>query len=151
MTFTVGRPGLIPSDAYYDKAYGKNRWNTTFTISNAIGQGEVLATPIQLANMAAAIGNRGYFYTPHIIKTLKDRRLLTKLYDSEKYHYRSRHFEPVVQGMFDVYNKGTANILRIPRYRNLWKNRYSRKFYKNKWCKKSADRSFYFCGICSKG
>ena len=55
----------------YDRAYGENRWYTTFTISNAIGQGEVLATPIQLANMAAAIGNRGYYYTPHIIKTYR--------------------------------------------------------------------------------
>ena len=50
----------------------KNRWYTTFTISNAIGQGEVLATPIQLANMAAAIGNRGFYYTPHIIKKIEN-------------------------------------------------------------------------------
>ena len=61
---SVGQPGKVPSAATYNRAYGENRWSTTFTISNAIGQGEVLATPIQMANMAAAIGNRGFYYTP---------------------------------------------------------------------------------------
>ena len=69
---SVGRPGRIPDGDYYDRAYGDNRWGSTYIVSNAIGQGEVEATPIQLANMAAAIGNRGYYYTPHIIK--RDRR-----------------------------------------------------------------------------
>lgn len=111
----VGSPGLIPSAAYYDKAYGKNRWFTTFTISNAIGQGEVLATPIQLANMAAAIGNRGYFYTPHIIKGIEGEESIDKNYTiPKKTTIDSRHFEPIVQGMFDVYNKGTAKYIRIP-------------------------------------
>jgi len=111
----VGSPGLIPSAAYYDKAYGKNRWYTTFTISNAIGQGEVLATPIQLANMAAAIGNRGYFYTPHIIKKVEGQESIDKNYTiPKKTTIDSRHFEPVVEGMFEVYNKGTAKYIRIP-------------------------------------
>jgi len=111
----VGSPGLIPSAAYYDKAYGKNRWFTTFTISNAIGQGEVLATPIQLANMVAAIGNRGYFYTPHIIKKIVGQENINKNYTiPKKTTIDSRHFEPIVQGMFDVYNKGTAKYIKIP-------------------------------------
>ncbi len=111
----VGSSGLIPSAAYYDKAYGKNRWFTTFTISNAIGQGEVLATPIQLANMVAAIGNRGYFYTPHIIKNIEGKERIDKNYTiPKKTTIDSRHFEPVVQGMFDVYNKGTAKYIKIP-------------------------------------
>jgi penicillin-binding protein 2 len=110
----VGQPGKIPSSKTYDNAYGKNKWYTTFTISNAIGQGEVLATPIQLANMAAAIGNRGYYYTPHIVKKIEgdtiDKKYTTPNYTTIDH----KHFEPVVQGMYDVYNKGTAKYLQVP-------------------------------------
>ncbi|WP_178983605.1 penicillin-binding protein 2 [Winogradskyella helgolandensis] len=111
---SVGQPGKIPSAQTYDKGYGKNRWATTYTISNSIGQGEVLATPIQLANMAAAIGNRGYYYTPHIVKNIEGDTIPEK-YTTPKYTtIDKRHFEPVVQGMFDVYNEGTASTLRVP-------------------------------------
>ncbi len=85
---SVGQPGKVPTAATYDRAYGKNRWYTTFTISNAIGQGEVLATPIQLANMAAAIGNRGYYYTPHIIKDIEGGNHTNQIYDSKPYYHR---------------------------------------------------------------
>jgi len=110
---SVGQPGKVPSAATYNRGYGKNKWYTTFTISNAIGQGEVLATPIQLANMAAAIGNRGYYYTPHIIKKIEGDSI-NKEFTTPKYTtIDTKHFEPVVQGMFDVYNKGTAKTLQI--------------------------------------
>jgi len=111
---SVGSKGRIPDGGYYDRAYGDNRWSSTYIVSNAIGQGEVETTPIQLANMAAAIGNRGYYYTPHIIKNIEDETILSK-YTTPKYTtIDKQHFEPVVQGMFDVYNKGTAQSLRIP-------------------------------------
>ncbi len=58
--------------------YGDNRWGSTYIVSNAIGQGEVEATPIQLANMVAAIGNRGYYYTPHIIKNIEGETIPSK-------------------------------------------------------------------------
>lgn len=110
---SVGQPGKIPNAETYNRAYGENRWYTTFTISNAIGQGEVLATPIQLANMAAAIGNRGYYFTPHIIKEIEgdtiDSNFITPKYTT----IDRKHFEPVVQGMYDVYNKGTASMLQV--------------------------------------
>ncbi|OZV69146.1 penicillin-binding protein 2 [Winogradskyella aurantia] len=111
---SVGQPGKIPTAKTYDMAYGKNRWYTTFTISNAIGQGEVLATPIQLANMAAAIGNRGYYYTPHIIKKIEGDTIPLKFTTPKYTTIDKQHFEPVVQGMFDVYNKGTAKYLQVP-------------------------------------
>jgi penicillin-binding protein 2 len=111
---SVGQPGKIPTAKTYDLAYGKNRWYTTFTISNAIGQGEVLATPIQLANMAAAIGNRGYYYTPHIIKKIEGDTIPLKFTTPKYTTIDKQHFEPVVQGMFDVYNKGTAKYLQVP-------------------------------------
>lgn len=109
----VGQPGKVPNAKTYDRGYGKNRWSTTYTMSNAIGQGEVLVTPIQLANMAAAIGNRGYYYTPHIIKNIEG-DTVPFAYTTPKYTtIDKRHFEPVVQGMFDVYNKGTAKTLKV--------------------------------------
>jgi len=110
----IGQPGKIPDSKTYDRAYGKNRWYTTFTLSNSIGQGEVLATPIQLANMTAAIANRGYFYTPHIIKDIEDDSISSK-YTTPKYTTIDKeYFEPVIEGMYDVYNKGTAKYLQIP-------------------------------------
>lgn len=109
----IGSPGRIPSGDFYDKWYGKNRWRTTFTLSNAIGQGEVEATPIQLANMVAAIANRGYFYTPHIIKSIEDQAIDTKYTTPRHTTIDKQNFEPVIQGMFDVYNKGTAASLQV--------------------------------------
>ena len=111
---SVGSKGRIPDGDYYDRAYGDNRGGSTYIVSNDIGQGEVEATPIQLANMAAAIGNRGYYYTPHIIKNIEGETIDPK-YTTPKYTtIDKRHFEPVIQGMFDVYNKGTASTLRVP-------------------------------------
>lgn len=111
---SVGRPGRIPDGNYYNKAYEKGRWSSTYIVSNAIGQGEVEATPIQLANMAAAIGNRGFYYTPHIIKSIEGQDIDPK-YKTPKYTTIDKeHFDPVIQGMFDVYNTGTAATLRIP-------------------------------------
>jgi len=67
---STGRSGKIPDSEYYNKIYDypTYKWYATATLSNAIGQGEVLMTPIQLANMAATIGNKGWYYTPHILK-----------------------------------------------------------------------------------
>ncbi|SDB53154.1 penicillin-binding protein 2 [Flavobacteriaceae bacterium MAR_2010_188] len=110
----VGRMGRIPSGSYYDRAYGENRWASTYVVSNAIGQGEVEATPIQLANMVAAIANRGYYYTPHIIKEIEDGTINPSFLEKNMTTIEKRHFDPIVQGMYDVYNKGTAAHLQIP-------------------------------------
>lgn len=110
----IGSKGRVPNGAFYNKWYPDFNWGSTTIISNAIGQGEVETTPIQLANMAAAIANRGYFFTPHIIKSIKDKTIDSK-YTTPKYTTINKvHFEPVIQGMFDVYNKGTAKNLKIP-------------------------------------
>ncbi len=110
-----GKKGLIPNTRYYDKVYGKKRWFATNTISNAIGQGEVLTTPIQLANMTAAIANRGFYHTPHIIKKVNDEYILDENYSiPKKTTVKKEHFEPVVKGMHDVYNYGTAKWIQIP-------------------------------------
>jgi len=110
----IGNKGRIPDGDYYDKIYGKGRWGSTYIVSNAIGQGEVEATPIQLANMAAAIGNRGYYYTPHIIKKIEGQSIDKKFTTPNYTTIDKENFEPVIHGMFDVYNKGTASTLRVP-------------------------------------
>ena len=108
----VGQKGRIPNRAYYKGIYPKTFYST-YTISNAIGQGEVATTPIQLANMIAAIANRGYYFTPHIIKSIKDDTIPTAFTNPKYTTIDKRHFEPVIQGMLDVYNNGTAKHLKI--------------------------------------
>jgi penicillin-binding protein 2 len=111
----TGRKGRIPDKSYYDRVYGDNRWSSSYIISNAIGQGEVAATPIQLANMTAAIANRGYFYTPHLIQQIDGKDINFSKFTERKYTTISpEHFEPVIQGMADVFKVGTAWNLKIP-------------------------------------
>jgi len=112
---SVGNKGRIPDDKYYNNWYGKNKVYSTFTISNSIGQGEVLTTPIQLANMTAAIANRGYYYTPHIVKKIKGDTLDTKFTTKRITTISPEYFEPVIQGMYDVYEKngGTGYYARV--------------------------------------
>ncbi len=111
----TGRPGRIPSKTYYDKWYGDNRWSSSYIISNSIGQGEVAATPLQLANMTAAIANRGYFYVPHLLKKIENKDITNPNFvEPVRTTIDSHYFDPVIQGMADVYSKGTAQWLRIP-------------------------------------
>jgi penicillin-binding protein 2 len=103
--------GFIPPTDYFDKFYGKNKWKALTVISMAIGQGEVGTTPLQMANMTATIANRGYFYTPHIIKSVGENHIIDK-------HFTTRHqididsanFEKIVLGMEAAVNSGTATI-----------------------------------------
>lgn len=64
--------GFIPNNAYYNKAFRTEKWKPINIISISIGQGEILATPLQIANLAATIANRGYYYSPHVIKAIQD-------------------------------------------------------------------------------
>jgi penicillin-binding protein 2 len=108
----VGQKGRIPNRKYYSNVYSK-RFYSTYTISNAIGQGEVATTPIQLANMVAAIANRGYYYTPHIVKSIEGETLPKKFTTPKYTTIDKQHFEPVIEGMFQVYKKGTAAALQV--------------------------------------
>lgn len=111
----TGAPGRIPDQAYYDRWYGDGRWAASTIISNSIGQGEVATTPLQLANMTAAIANRGYFYTPHVIKKIGNSTAIDPKFTEPNYTTIDRkHFDPVIQGMADVYEYGTARWLKIP-------------------------------------
>ncbi len=109
----VGQKGRIPNRKFYQSQY-PNRFYSTYTISNAIGQGEILTTPIQLANMTAAIANRGYYYTPHIIKGIANLEIPKKFTIPKYTSIAKEHFEPVIEGMHLVYKYGTANALQVP-------------------------------------
>ena len=110
----TGRPGRIPNKEYYNRIYGENRWSSSTIISNAIGQGEVEVTPIQLANMTAAIANRGHYFTPHVLKKIgADDISIPEFTEAKHTTIDKKYFEPVVQGMAEVYKKGTAARLQI--------------------------------------
>ena len=110
-----GKRGKIPTPEYYDKVYPAKNWRASTTLSNAIGQGEVLTTPIQLANMTATIANRGYFYTPHMLKKIDNELINDKKYTVPKYTtIKKEHFEKVIDGMERVYTNGTASFLQVP-------------------------------------
>ena len=102
--------GLIPNALFYDKAY-KGSWNGLTIISISIGQGEVNATPLQIANLAATIANRGYFITPHVVKKIEDGELDT-LYTKRRYTMANHQaYETVVQGMRSAALGGTCHAL----------------------------------------
>jgi penicillin-binding protein 2 len=109
-----GQKGLVPDSNLYKRMYPNGGWRAVTTISNAIGQGEVLTTPIQLANMTAAIANRGFYLTPHILKSIKDSTSFVSKYSNPIYTtIDKQHFEPVIEGMYDVFEKGTARMSKI--------------------------------------
>jgi penicillin-binding protein 2 len=106
--------GNIPTTNYYDKYFGKNHWRALTVISIAIGQGEILLTPLQMANEVAIIANRGYYYTPHIVKSLGtptnlNQKFLTKHYTKVDPHY----FDYITSAMLGVVEAGTAHNIRM--------------------------------------
>lgn len=99
--------GLIPNAQYYDKAY-RGSWNALTVISISIGQGEVLLTPLQIANLGATIANRGYFYTPHVVKKVKGEQLEAKFREKHYTKASRRAYEYIVAGMRRAVTGGTC-------------------------------------------
>lgn len=100
-------PGFIPSVDYFDRYYGENKWRALTVISMAIGQGEIGTTPLQLANMVAAIANRGFFYTPHIVKSIGPGRTIDPRFTERNIiNIDPSRFEPIVSGMAMTVNGG---------------------------------------------
>ena len=103
--------GFIPATTYFDKYYGTNKWKALTVISMAIGQGEVGTTPLQMANMTAAIANKGYFYTPHIVKSVGvdhtiDQRFITRHIIS----IDTANFKSIILGMEAAVKGGTGTV-----------------------------------------
>jgi penicillin-binding protein 2 len=109
----VGSAGLIPSGNFYNKRFGEGKWTPYQMIFNAIGQGDITTSPLQMANFTAAIANKGQFYTPHIVKEIDgkpnpDPRFRTP----KKTLVDPRHFIPILEGMEQVFTIGTARAFR---------------------------------------
>jgi penicillin-binding protein 2 len=107
--------GMVPTVKYYDKVFGKGHWRSSTCVSLGIGQGELGITPIQMANVMCIIANKGYYYTPHIIKKIGSsnehaKKFLKKNYTSVK----SEIFDLVYDGMQDVVEHGTAAGAKVP-------------------------------------
>lgn len=110
--------GTLPTADTYNKIYGRGSWKSSTVISLSIGQGEIGTTPLHLANLAATIANRGYYVTPHLVKSIPDSTI------SERYTKRnytaidSKYFDPVVEGMYMAVNSrpgegGTATRAKV--------------------------------------
>lgn len=99
--------GLIPNAVYYDKAFHA-QWNPLSVISIAIGQGEVLLTPLQIANLGATIANRGYYITPHVVKEVKGGTLPDSLLTRHYTMVDSSYYNVVVNGMRNAVTGGTC-------------------------------------------
>ena len=108
---SIGKKGFIPESDYYNRFYGNNRWGSSTTISNSIGQGEILTTPIQMANFATAIANRGYYIKPHFVKRIDNKSINNT--DKNYTTIDKENFEIVIDGMVDVVDRGTARIAKI--------------------------------------
>ena len=109
----TGKRGKIPDSKTYKRMYPNGGWRSTTIVSNAIGQGEVVMTPIQLANMMAAVANEGFYYTPHIIKKIEEHKIDKKFTTKHVTTVDKKYFKPIISGLFDVYNSGTARALRV--------------------------------------
>ncbi len=125
MSFGIGRPfesdlshelsGLVVSSDYYDRIYGPSGWRSQTILSLGIGQGELGVTPLQLANMTAAIANRGYYHTPHIVRAIGSPDNQNS--DVQGFNHidiDKEHFETMVKAMHLVVEEGTGNFSRIP-------------------------------------
>ena len=106
--------GFIPNSDFYSKSFRGANWSANSVISVSIGQGEVLATPLQIANLCATIANRGYFYTPHVVKAIAD-SVIDKKYRTKHAPKISRsHYEAVAEGMRMAVLGGTCRTANIP-------------------------------------
>ena len=111
--------GNVPTVAFYDKIYPKEKgsWKSPTIISLGIGQGELLLTTLQMANLAAAIANRGYYVRPHLGKQIgigKEGRPAFEKEEPVQVGIEGRHFEPIIQGMLAVVEAGTGRSAMVP-------------------------------------
>ncbi|MBQ3811995.1 MAG: penicillin-binding protein 2 [Bacteroidales bacterium] len=104
--FPAELSGSIPSSKTYNRAYGRGSWNSTTVISLSIGQGEILATPMHLANLCATIANRGHYFIPHIIKASEGVEIDERFTQPQYTMVDTLHFPKVIKGMWRAVNSG---------------------------------------------
>ena len=106
--------GFIPNNDFYNKALGGSGWSANSVISISIGQGEILATPLQIANLCATIANRGFFYTPHIVKDIEGMALDSIYTTIHRPSIKKEYYEAVAEGMRMAVTGGTCKGANLP-------------------------------------
>lgn len=117
----VGSKGLIPDSKFYERRYGKN-WRPMQAVFNGMGQGEILLTPLQIANFTAVIANKGWFYTPHIVKSIDGKPNPDERFKVKRYaKVDTKYYDDVIKGMEAVVLRGTARALKSNDFTQLAK------------------------------
>lgn len=106
--------GFIPNSEYYSKRFKGMKWSANSIISVSIGQGEVLATPLQIANLCATVANRGYFYTPHVVRQVADTVIDEKYREKHSPHIKKEYYEAIAEGMRMAVLGGTCRAAALP-------------------------------------
>lgn len=106
--------GFIPNAKFYNKVYGEGHWSANSIISVSIGQGEILATPLQIANLCATIANRGWFITPHVVKEIADTVMPLDLLRKREPTIDAKYFPSVAEGMRMAVLGGTCRLANLP-------------------------------------
>lgn len=106
--------GFIPNAKFYDKFYSEGHWSANTIISVSIGQGEILATPLQIANLSATIANRGHFVTPHVVKQIKDTVMPEEAFPTRTPTIAAHWYDDVAEGMRMAVTGGTCRRAAIP-------------------------------------
>ena len=106
--------GYIPNSETYSKSFRGANWSANTIISVSIGQGEILATPLQIANLGATIANRGYFRTPHVVKNVEGEKLDPKYLEKHQPHIKNEYYEVVAEGMRMAVTGGTCRTANLP-------------------------------------
>ncbi len=105
--------GFIPNPDYYSNSFRGRNWSANSIISIAIGQGEVLATPLQIANLVTTIANRGWFITPHVVKEISDTVIDPKFHEKRQPSIKKEHYEQIAEGMRMAVLGGTCRLANL--------------------------------------
>ena len=111
------KSGRIPDTAYYNRWYGSGKWAFSTIYSNSIGQGEVEVVPLQMANLAAIVANKGYYYIPHVVRYYgSDSLQIEKYLERQETGIDPEYFEIAQRGMYDVVHGagGTGHRADVP-------------------------------------
>jgi penicillin-binding protein 2 len=106
--------GDLPTEEMYNKIYGKGRWSPLTIRSLAIGQGELGATPLQMANVAAIVANRGYYYPPHLIREIENDSIPAEFTRKVYTKISPENFEPIITGMEQVLKGNLSFTSAVP-------------------------------------
>lgn len=105
--------GFIPNEKFYNKFYGEGRWSANNIISVSIGQGEILATPLQIANLGATIANGGWFITPHVVKEIQDTTISAEYTEKRYTTIDTKHYPHIAEGMRMAVTGGTCRLANL--------------------------------------